>query len=123
MEMKVNKRKSTTIINKNKRVNNEEDHQQWNSSKTKINDENRRWESSHVWNEHQHGERQLSMMIITKRKSSECMWNVVCPRRVCKNGVSNPPLYRPRPSSPFPKIYTKLVNKHVSPTGEMGDGG
>jgi hypothetical protein len=50
MEMKVNKRKSTTIINKNKRVNNEEDYQQWNLSKTKINDENRRWESSRVWN-------------------------------------------------------------------------
>jgi hypothetical protein len=28
-----------------------------------------------VWNEHQHGERQLSMMIITKRKSSDSMWN------------------------------------------------
>jgi len=41
----------------------------------KINDENRRWESSRVWNENQHGERQLSMMIITKRKSSDSMWN------------------------------------------------
>jgi hypothetical protein len=28
-----------------------------------------------VWNEHQHGERQLSIMIITKRKSSYSRWN------------------------------------------------
>lgn len=48
---------------------------------------------------------------------------LVCQCRVHKNGVSNPPLYRPRPFSPFPKIYTKLVNKHVPPTGEMGEGG
>ena len=75
MEMKVNKRKSTMKINKNKRVNNEEDHQQWNSSKTKINDDYQQRKSSHVWNENQHGERQLSMMIITKRKSSYSIWN------------------------------------------------
>jgi hypothetical protein len=51
------------------------------------------------------------------------MWNVVCPRRVHKGVGSNPYVDRPRPSSPFPKIYTKIMNKHVSPTGEMGDGG
>jgi hypothetical protein len=51
MEMKVNKRKSTMKINKDKRVNNEEDHQQWNSSKTKINDDYQQKKSSHVWNE------------------------------------------------------------------------
>jgi len=34
--MFIYKRKSTTEINKDKRVNNEEDHQQWNSSKMKI---------------------------------------------------------------------------------------
>jgi hypothetical protein len=28
-----------------------------------------------VWNENQHGERQLSIMIITKRKSSYSRWN------------------------------------------------
>jgi hypothetical protein len=37
--------------------------------------------------------------------------------------LDNPYVDRPRPSSPFPKIYTKIVNKHVSPTGEMGEGG
>jgi hypothetical protein len=109
-------------INKNKRVNNEEDHQQWNSSKMKINDDYQQRKSSHVWNENQHGERQLSMMIITKRKSSYSMWNVVCPRRVHKGVGSNPYVNRPRPSSSFPKIYTKIVNKHVSPTGETGMG-
>jgi hypothetical protein len=51
------------------------------------------------------------------------MWNVVCPRRVHKSVGSNPYVNRPRPSSPFPKIYTKIVNKHVSPTGEWGNGG
>ena len=64
--MEVNKRKLTTGINKDKRINNEEDHQQWNSSKMKINDENRRWESSRVWNENQHGEWESSRMNIVK---------------------------------------------------------
>jgi hypothetical protein len=89
----------------------------------KINDDYQQRKSSHVWNENQHGERQLSKMIITKRKSSECMWNVVCPRRVHKSVESNPYVDRPRPSSPFPKIYTKIVNKHVSPTGKHGEWG
>ena len=48
---------------------------------------------------------------------------LVCQCRVHKSVGSNPYVDRPRPSSPFPKIYTKIVNKHVSPTGETGRGG
>lgn len=61
--------------NENQRINNEEDHHQWNSSKMKINDDYQQRKSSHVWNENQHGERQLSKMIITKWKSSYSRWN------------------------------------------------
>ena len=79
MEMKVNnedqQRKSTMKINENKRVNNEEDHHQWNSSKNRNHRRSSTRKSSHVWNENQHGERQLSTMIITQRKSSYSMWN------------------------------------------------
>ena len=92
-----------------------------------IKNENQRWLSTkeiiNGWNENQHGERQLSKMIITKRKSSYSMWNECCPRRVWKSGVSNPSIARPRPFSPFPKVYTKLIKKHVPPTGEWGRGG
>ena len=41
----------------------------------KINDDYQQKKSSHVWNENQHGERQLSKINITKRKSLYSMWN------------------------------------------------
>ena len=35
-----------------------------------------------IWNENQRGEYESSMMVIIKRESPECMWNVYRPSRV-----------------------------------------
>jgi hypothetical protein len=107
----------------NKRVNNANEPHQWRSSS-----------------------KRKSTMIINKRNRHMCgmkinMGNVnchewvmsneshhivggmlVCQCRVHKSVGSNPYVDRPRPSSPFPKIYTKIVNKHTSPAGKWGRG-
>jgi hypothetical protein len=36
--------------------------------------------------------------------------------------MSNPSIARPRPFSPFPKVYTKHMKKHVPHAGKWGSG-
>lgn len=103
-----NKRKRTssmTIIIKTGIV---EDHHQRKSSMcgTKINmgNANRQWWSS------TNGNRYIVCV--------KCVWQWM----VWKSVMSNPSIARPRPFSPFPKVYTKHMKKHVPHTGKWGSG-
>ena len=75
------------------------------------------------WNGNQHGERQLSMMIIIKRELSMVCGMLVWQCRVHKNGVSNPSMAHPRPFPYLSKNIYKTCEQPYVPHGEMGGGG